>query len=84
MQQDGGLDDLLGLASYAVENVTTNLTLDMMLQLGTSILSGTTTLESYRLPFDDTWHYADKNGAAVLSIDLEENTRLLHEAIYGG
>lgn len=84
MQQDGGLDDLLGLASYAVENVTTNLTLDMMLQLGTSILSGATTLESYRLPFDDTWHYADKNGAAVLSIDLEENTRLLHEAIYGG
>lgn len=83
MRQDGNVGKVMGLATYAVENVTTNLTLDMMVQLGTSVLSGETTIESHRMPYDDTWSYADKNGASVLSIDLEENARLLAETIYG-
>lgn len=83
MKTDANLAQLASIAGYAIENVTTNLTLDMLLQLSTSVLSGNTKIESYRMPFDDTWRHAEKNGASVLSIDLEENARLLHETIYG-
>lgn len=83
MKTDANLSQLAGLATYALENVTTNLTFDMLLQLGTSVLTGDTAIESHRLPFDDTWHYAEMNGASVLSIDLDENTRQLHAVLYG-
>lgn len=84
LKTDANLGRLSSLVAFALDNVTTNLSLDMLLQLGTSALRDGTTIESYRVPFDDTWHYAEKNGAAVLSIDLDENTRLLHETLYGG
>ena len=83
MKTDANLKKLSGIASYAVENVTTNLSLDMMLQLGTSVLTSDMTIESYHLPFDGTWHYADKDGASVLSIDLEANAAELHRILYG-
>lgn len=84
LKTDANLSRLSSLVAFALDNVTTNLSLDMLLQLGTNALRDGTTIESYRVPFDDTWHYAQKNGAAVLSIDLDENTRLLHETLYGG
>ncbi|NLA77399.1 MAG: LytR family transcriptional regulator, partial [Clostridiales bacterium] len=34
------------------------------------------------VPADDTWKYANKNGASVLSIDLEKNKELLEKFIY--
>lgn len=83
LKTDANLGRLSSLVTFALDNVTTNLSLDMLLQLGTSALRDGTTIESYHMPFDDTWHYAQKNGAAVLSIDLDENTRLLHETLYG-
>lgn len=84
LKTDANLSRLSSLVAFALDNVTTNLSLDMLLQLGTNALRDGTTIESYRVPFDGTWHYAQKNGAAVLSIDLDENTRLLHETLYGG
>lgn len=84
LKTDANLSRLSSLVAFALDNVTTNLSLDMLLQLGTNALRDGTTIESYRVPFDGTWHYAKKNGAAVLSIDLDENTRLLHETLYGG
>lgn len=83
MKTDANLQKLSGIASYAVENVTTNLTLDMMIQLGTSVLTSDISMESHHLPFDDTWHYAEKNGASVLSVDLEANAAELNRILYG-
>lgn len=83
MRTDADLQKMTALASYAVENVTTNLTLDKMIELGTRVLTDDIALESYRLPFDGTWKHAEKNGGAVLSVDLEANAEALHAVLYG-
>lgn len=83
MKTEANLGSLAALAAYAVENVTTNLTFDMLVSLGTSVLTEDIALESHRLPFDGMFRHANKNGAAVLSLDLEDNTEALHAVLYG-
>ena len=39
--------------------------------------------ESYRLPVDDTYSSEYVRGMAVLVPDLAENSRYLHEYLYG-
>jgi LCP family protein required for cell wall assembly len=74
---------LAGLIPFAMNHVQTNMTSDMIFTLGLEVMSSKgLTLDQGRIPFDDTWHYAKKDGMSVISADLKENTRLLHNYLY--
>ena len=69
----------------SLKYVDTNIKADTLFTLGLEVLgSGSNDLSQARVPFDDTWHYADKSGRSVVIIDLEENRRLLHDYLYEG
>ncbi|NCC79030.1 MAG: LytR family transcriptional regulator [Clostridia bacterium] len=67
----------------SLKYVDTNMKADTLFTLGLEVLgSGSSDLSQARVPFDDTWRYADKGGRSVVTIDLEENRRLLYEYLY--
>lgn len=62
------------------EHVNTNVPMEIILELGKdAIISGNMTIETQRIPYDDYFKYANKNGASVLEIDIDKTTELLHE-----
>lgn len=74
----------LELIDFAEDYVRTNLTLDQVTQLATDLLTGSElAVSSARMPFDGTYRGARRGGASVIAIDVEENTRLVHEFLYG-
>lgn len=69
--------------SYALKHVQTNMTPDIIFTLGLEILTSKEfKMEQGRIPFDNTWRYASKDGKSVISIDLSENIHLLHDCLY--
>ena len=74
----------LELIDFASDYVRTNMTLEQMTQLATDLLSNDAlTVTTARMPFDGTSKGAKRGGASVIVIDEEENTRLIHEFLYG-
>jgi len=75
------------LASFVTETlkfVDTNISPNTVFTLGMEILgAGGYTVQQARVPFDNTWKYANKDGRSVVTIDLEKNKTLLHEFLYG-
>lgn len=62
------------------DSVNTNIPITTLAEMAfDAIVVGEMTVETTRIPFDETFSSANKNGASVLEIDIEENTRLLHE-----
>lgn len=62
------------------DSVNTNIPITTLAEMAfDAIVVGEMTVETTRIPFDGTFASANKNGASVLEIDIEENTRLLHE-----
>lgn len=60
--------------------VNMNVPLSTVLDLGSdAILSGSLTVESSRIPYDDLYKYGNKSGASVLDIDFESTVERLHE-----
>lgn len=77
------LTELSDLLRDSVKNVQTNIQLDTLLSLGfEAIRSENLSLTEGRIPYDNTWNYANKDGRSVVEIDLNENVRLLHELLY--
>jgi LCP family protein required for cell wall assembly len=74
---------LAELLSFAMNYIQTNMAPDMLFTLGLEVVaSDSFRMEQGRIPFDDTLHYANEDGRSVISIDLDENTKLLHEFLY--
>ncbi len=74
---------LTGFLTETLKHMDTNIKPDTIFTLGLEVLSGgKSEVTQARVPFDDTWKYADKNGRSVITIDLEENTDRLHEFLY--
>ena len=74
---------LTGFVTETLKYVDTNISPDTIFTLGLEILgAGTQKVTQARIPFDDTWSYADKNGRSVITIDLEKNRELLHDFLY--
>lgn len=74
---------LTGFLTETLKHVDTNIKPDTVFTLGLEVLSGgKSEVTQARIPFDDTWKYADKNGRSVITIDLEENRERLHEFLY--
>lgn len=62
--------------------VNMNVPLSTVIELGSdAIINGSLSIESERIPYDDMFNYANKNGASVIEIDLEQTTKKLHEFI---
>lgn len=74
---------LPALLSNVFKHAKTNITPDDMLSLGLDVLKSKdlSTVNS-RIPFDNTWKYADKDGRSVISINLQKNREKLHELIF--
>lgn len=71
------LPKLLGVVTPFVN---TNMNTGDMLYIGKDFLSkDNRKIETLRIPIDGSWKPATKNGASVLSIDLEQNKAAIHE-----
>lgn len=68
---------------YEMSNyINTNIPITTIIDLGTdAIINKTLEVESTRIPFDGEYVFANKNGASVLEINIDENTNKLHEFI---
>ncbi len=61
-------------------HVNTNLDLDTIFDIGNdALVHKNIKIESSRIPFDGEYWSANKRGASVLELDIEGNTKLLHE-----
>ena len=83
-RQNLTLATALDLVDFASGCVRTNMTMAQMTQLATDLISGDALeITTARMPFDGTNRGATVNGASVIAIDVEENTRLIHAFLYG-
>ncbi len=74
----------VGILSDLIDNTRTNIGYDDILDMAIRTLDqGLQDMGTARMPFDQTWAYANKDGRSVLAIDLDLNRDLLHQLIYG-
>jgi len=74
---------LSGFIDYAMGNIETNMRPEKMF-LFAVIISNNNALciNQGRVPADDTWKYASKDGKSVLVIDFEKNKEYLYSGLY--
>ena len=75
--------ELYRLYQIVMDNIQTNLTTSDIFKLGAKVLLGGADFEELRIPADGTYSSQTINGMDCIVPDLEVNTRLLHEFIYG-
>ena len=74
---------LYSLAKNSAPYLETNLTKSQLIRIAASALpclGGD--MPQARVPFEDTWEYANKGGASVIAINTEKNKELLIDYIY--
>lgn len=75
---------LPGMVADMLGYCETSLSKAEVMSLGLEVLSfGNIDMQQYRLPVDGTFKSQKIRGMAVLVPDMEKNTQLLHEFIYG-
>lgn len=79
------LTDVTSLISSTLELVNTNLPVTTIVSLATDVMTNKSAIsfETSRLPFNNTYNGAWYKKMLVIQIDIAENTRLLHEVLYG-
>lgn len=79
------LTDVTSLVSSVLKIVKTNLSSSTLVSLAADVMTNKSsiTFTNARLPFNDTYNGAWYKKMYVIEIDIEENTRLLHELLYG-
>lgn len=61
-------------------NVRTNVPVEVALEIcKEALINGNITIKTDRIPYDDMFSYANKNGASVIEIDMKETTEKLHD-----
>lgn len=82
--QSMSLGELMQFIPVVLPMITTDLSVgdcaQLLASVGTSFSSYK--IQTYRIPADHTWKYATVDGMSVLSMDYEENKRLLYELLY--
>ena len=77
------LGDIFTIATFALEHVETNVPLGEIITICFEMLtSNIPVIEELRIPVDGSFNHAQYNGAYILTIDFNENTKALHEFIY--
>lgn len=62
------------------EHVNTNLDMETILSLASdALIHKRLSVDSSRIPFDDSFRFANKNGASVLELDFDKNIELLYD-----
>ena len=75
--------DIFTIASFALNYLETNISLDEIIPLGLELFSGPRpVVEELRIPIDGSFNHARFNGANILTIDFAKNIIALHESIY--
>ena len=78
------LTSLDEMYDMAMEEIETNLSKADILKLAAKALSAGLDMTEFRLPVSGTYHDESVSGVgSVLMADIEENTKQLHEFIYG-
>lgn len=74
--------EIISLVYQMKDYVNMNIPLDTILSLVNSVVNlNDIEVESYSMPFDGMFKFANKNGASVIELDLEENAMKLHEIL---
>lgn len=74
--------EIISLVYQMKDYVNMNIPLDTILSLVNSVVNlNDIEVESYSIPFDGMFKFANKNGASVIELDLEENAMKLHEIL---
>ncbi len=74
---------LMDIYSVVMDRITTNLTTDEILKLGVKVVTNGAGFSELRIPADGTYSSESIKGMSCLVPNLEKNTTLLHEFIYG-
>lgn len=74
---------LPSLLNNMFKHAKTNITPEAMLSIGLDVLKAKdmNTVNS-RIPFDNTWKYANMEGRSVISINLKKNKDMLHDLLF--
>lgn len=82
--QNMELDETLEIASQVQGIVSTNMTDEQIVTLATAVLTiEPETVEQNRIPADGAYQSGTFSGTWMIRPDLEKNTELLHQYIYG-
>ncbi len=73
---------LYSMAKNAAPYIGTSLSKAQLTGFVLSALTCAGDIRQEKVPFDDTWRYANINGNSVIQIDLDENKEKLQEFIY--
>lgn len=70
--------------AYGMKNyVSMNIDLETCIELGVSALTADNLeISTMRVPVDNSWSYANKNGASVIEINLDKNKEAIHDFLY--
>lgn len=74
---------LMDIYSLVMDRITTNLSTDEILKLGVKVVTNGAGFSELRIPADGTYTSESIGGQSCLVPNLETNTSLLHEFIYG-
>ncbi|MFW5676038.1 MAG: LCP family protein [Acetivibrio ethanolgignens] len=79
------LIEMIGIANEILPYITTNLTkTDIISYISAFVATGSTELETFRIPMKDAYYGAKRDGAgSVLVLNFELNNAALQEFIYG-
>lgn len=77
--------EMVSIANGILPYITTNLTkTDILSYIASFVATGSTELETFRIPMDDAYYGAKRDGAgSVLVVNFELNNAALQEFIYG-
>lgn len=74
------IEQLVSLIFSLRDKINTNIPITTLAAMAyDAVIVGNMEVETARVPFDEEYSFANKNGASVLDIDIDENTKLLHE-----
>jgi len=83
IKKNFNVSTLTGLISFAMSNIRTNMEMDTILELATDFMKNDITIETSRMPYDGYWKNACIEKKSVITIDYDENEKLLKEFLYG-
>lgn len=74
--------EIINLVYQMKDYVNMNIPLDLILSLvGSATNLSDIEVESYSIPFEGMYKFANKNGASVIELNLKENAMKLHEIL---
>ena len=78
------MSDIFTIATFALDHVETNVPLSEILMIGLELFTGSRPIiDELRIPIDGSFNHAIFYGAYILTIDFEENIKMLHDFLYG-